>query len=141
METSLVRQRLNDTIERAKRGAAERRARNDDAARAYQPFLENVAIPLFRQVSSVLKASGYSFGVFTPGGSVRLMSDRNSEDFIEVSLDTSGRAPEVVGHVSRARGRRIIESEGPVASGAIEDITAEKLLEFLLKELEPFVER
>lgn len=141
MEVSAVRQRLNETIERAKRAAAERRARNDVAAREYEPFLQQVAIPLFRQIASVLKAAGYAFGVFTPGGSVRLMSERNAEDFIEVSLDTTGERPALLGHSSRGRGRRVIESERPVGGDSIADITEAELLEYLLHELEPFVER
>jgi hypothetical protein len=141
MEISQVKQRLTETIERAKRSAAERRARNDEASRAYQPFLEQVAIPLFRQIASVLKASGYPFGVFTPGGSVRLMSERTSEDYIELALDTTGDRPEVIAHVSRTRGRRVIESEKPVSDQPIDAITAEALLAFLLREIEPFVER
>lgn len=141
MEISQVKHRLSETIERAKRTAAERRARNDEAARAYQPFLEQVAIPLVRQLANVLKAAGYQFSVFTPGGSVRLMSERNAEDFIEISLDTTGDRPEVVGHTSRARGRRVIESERPVSDLPIDAITSEVLLAFVLKELEPFVER
>jgi hypothetical protein len=141
MEISQVKQRLIETIERAKRAAAERRARNDEASRAYQPFLDQVAIPLFRQIASVLKASGYAFGVFTPGGSVRLMSERTSEDYIELALDTTGDRPEVIAHVSRTRGRRVIESEKPVSDQPIDAITAEALLAFLLREIEPFVER
>jgi hypothetical protein len=141
MEISQVKQRLTETIERAKRAAAFRRARNDEASRAYQPFLEQVAIPLFRQVANVLKAAGYPFAVFTPGGSVRLMSERNAEDFIEVSLETTGDRPEVIGHTSRARGRRVIEAERPVSDLPIDEITSEALLAFLSKELEPFVER
>ena len=141
METSVVRQRLNQTIERSKRAAAERRTRADEAARAYEPFLQQVAIPLFRQIAGALKAMGYAFTVFTPAGGVRLMSDRNAEDFIELSLDTSGDRPAVVGHTSRARGRRVFESERPVTIKAIQEITDEDLLDFLLTELEPFVER
>jgi hypothetical protein len=141
MEISQVKQRLTETIERAKRSAAERRARNDEASRAYQPFLDQVAIPLFRQIASVLKASAYPFGVFTPGGSVRLMSERNNEDYIEIALDTTGDRPEVIAHVSRTRGRRVIESEKPVSDQPIDAITAEELLAFLLRVIEPFVER
>lgn len=141
METSLVRQRVTETIERSKRAAAERRVRNDEASRAYQPFLERIAVPMFRQVASVLKASGYGFGIFTPSGSVRLMSERTAEDFIELALDTSGDQPVVMGHTSRARGRRVIDSERPVGGPAIAEITDVQVLDFLLRELEPFVER
>ena len=141
METSAVRQRLNLIIDAAKRSASERRTRNDEAARAYARFLDEVAIPLFRQVAGALKASSYHFTVFTPGGSVRLMSDKAAEDYIELSLDTSGERPVVMGHTSRARGRRVLESEHPIADVAVGDLTDEHVLAFLLNAIEPFVER
>jgi hypothetical protein len=141
METSAVRQRLTQLIDRAKRSASERRVRNDEAARTYERFLNETAIPLFRQVAGSLKASNYHFTVFTPGGGVRLMSDKTAEDYIELSLDTSGDHPVVIGHTSRARGRRVVESERPIAEKAVADLTDEDVLEFMLKEIEPFVER
>jgi hypothetical protein len=79
--------------------------------------------------------------VFTPGGSVKLMSDKSAEDYIELSLDSSGDRPAVVGRVSRARGRRVIESEHPVAAKPVGELTEEDVLEFVLKEIGPFVER
>src|SRR6185295_3462886 len=139
METSDVRKRLNQTIERAKRQAAERRARGDEAARAFETVLSTIAVPLFRQVANILRSDGYLFNVFTPSGSVRLMSDRTAEDFIELSLETAGNQPQVIGHVSRSRGRRVIEAERAI--GGPGELTEEMVLEFLLKELEPFVER
>ena len=141
METSIVRQRLNQTIDRAKRAAAARRERGDEAARAYETFLSDRAIPLFRQLAGALKASGHPFTIVTPAGSVRLASDRSAEDFIELSLDTSGDRPLVVAHTSRTRGRRVIEAEAPVSEHAVDDISEDDLLTFVLKELEPFVER
>ncbi len=90
MEISVVRKRLTETIERAKKQAADRRGRSDQAARDFEVFLQKVAVPLFRQVANALKADGYAFTVFTPSGSVRLMSDRAAEDYIELSLDTTG---------------------------------------------------
>ena len=140
METSTVRNRLNLVIDAAKRSAAARRARNDEAARSYERVLE-FAIPLFKQIAQALKVSGYLFSVFTPGGSVKLMSDKSPEDYIELSLDTTGEHPTVMGHVSRTRGRRVIESEHPIANQAVGELTEEDVFEFLLKEIEPFVER
>src|SRR5215211_954243 len=105
MEISDVRRRLTATIERAKRNAAERRARNDASAREYGAFLDRIAVPLFRQVANVLKTEGYAFRVFTPTGSVRLMSEAHAEDYIEVALDTSGDRPMVIGSTSISRGR------------------------------------
>ena len=139
METSDVRKRLNQTIERAKRNAAERRARADEAARAFEIFLSTIAVPLFRQVANILRSDGYLFSVSTPSGSVRLMSDRAAEDFIELFLDTLDVRPHVVGHSSRSRGRRVLVSERAIGEpGAL---TEEAVLAFLLKELEAFVER
>ena len=139
MEISLVRRRLTETIERAKKQAADRRGRGDAAARDFEVFLQKVAVPLFRQIANALKADGYAFTVFTPTGSVRLMSDRAAEDFIELTLDADENPPRVMGQVSRARGGRIIDAERPVGGPA--EITEEQLLDFLLKELEAFVER
>ena len=139
METSDIRNRLNQTIERAKRQAAERRTRSDEAARAFDTFLTTIAVPLFRQVANILRADGYLFNVFTPSGSVRLMSDRAAEDFIELLLDTAGDRPQVIGHASRSWGRRVLESERAI--GEPGELTEEAVLEFVLKELEAFVER
>src|SRR5712692_2175882 len=142
MEISEVRKRVLETIDRAKRRAAERRARADDASREYERFLERAATPIFRQIAQALRAAGYPFSVFTPGGSVRLMSDRSSEDYIELALDTTGREPMVVGHTRRGRGGRVVEAERPIAEGkAIGDLTDADVLDFVVKELEPFVEK
>ncbi len=141
MEISVVRQRLNQTMEHARRTAAERRTAADAAARAYEPFLSQIAVPLMRQIASVLKAAKLPFSVNTPAGAVRLSSDRNAEDFIELSLDSSGSRPLVVCHTSRARGRRVIEHEQPVSDADIHAITEDELFDVLLQALEPFVER
>ena len=89
----------------------------------------------------MLKVHGYPFSVYTPSGGVRLISDKTSEDFIELSLDTTGDEPAVIGHSSRSRGRRIVETERPIAEGPIPSIADEQVLEFLMKELAPLVER
>ena len=126
-------------MERAKRRAADRRSRAEETSRAYDVFLDRLAIPLFRQIAGVLKAENYLFTVFTPGGSVRLMSDRGAQDYIELILDAGGDETVVAGHSSRSRGGRIIESERPIGDPAT--LTEDDVLAFMLKELEPFVER
>jgi hypothetical protein len=140
MESSTVRNRLNVIIDAARRASAERRARNDEAARSYERVLE-FSVPLFKQVAQALKVSGYLFTVFTPGGSVKLMSDKSAEDYLELSLDTSGDRADVIGRVSRMRGRRVIESERPIADKPVGELTEDDVLEFVLKEIAPFVER
>ena len=139
MEISIVRKRLTETIERAKKQAGERRALGDQASRDFEVFLQKIAVPLFRQIANALKADSYAFTVFTPSGSVRLMSDRSAEDYIELTLDASDNPPRVMGQISRTRGSRVIDAERAI--GAPETLTEEELLEFLLKELEAFVAR
>jgi hypothetical protein len=142
MDISEVRKRVRATIDRAQRAAAERRESRDRASRAFESFLETTAIPLFRQVANALRADSYLFSVFTPVGSVRLMSDRNSQDYIEIVLDAdAAEGPRVVGHTSWSRGRRVRESEHVIGSGEPEAIHEDELLAFVMKELEPFVER
>ncbi len=141
MEISDVKRRVLETIDRSRTRAAERRARADRAARDYEQWLDRTAIPVFRQVANVLRSQGYPFTVFTPGGGVRLASDRSGDDFVELSLDTAGDEPQVLGHTSRTRGRHIVESERVVGGGDPASLTEEEVLAFLLNALEPFVER
>lgn len=142
MEISDVRKRILETLDRAKRAAVERRASADQAASEYDAFLDRTAAPLFRQVASALRAEGHLFNVFMPGGSVRLSSDRAAEDYVELTFDTTGAHPHVLGRSSRSRGRRVIETERILGSGGpIRDVTEEEVLAFVLKELEPLLER
>ena len=142
MEISDVRKRVLETIVRAKRNVTERRARVDEAGREYEVFLQQLAVPLFRQIVNVLRAENYLFNVFTPGGSVRLMSERSAEDYIELVLDTTEDPPRVTGRASRSRGRRVLETERPIgAPGPVRDLTEDDVLRFVMQELERFVER
>src|SRR5688572_16177316 len=96
METSDVRRQVVETIDRAKRRAQERRARVDEAAKTYERFLEETAGPLFRQIANALRAHAHPFSVSTPGGSVRLASERGGDDSIEIVLGTDDDDPVVV---------------------------------------------
>ena len=142
MEVSLVRKRLKSAIDRARERSQQRRQRTAEAERAYQKFLDEIATPIAKQLANSLKAEGYAFTVFTPGGGLRLASDRGRDDYIELALDNTGDEPQVVGRLSRTRGSRTIEDERPVKPGvAPESITEDELLEFFLDALEPWLER
>jgi hypothetical protein len=141
METSDVKRRVVEAIDRARRAIQERRVRADEASKEFEAFLDRIAVPLCKQLASALKAEGYSFVTFSPSGAVRLASERSPEDYIELTLDTQGDAPLVIGHTRRGRGRRIIETERPLRHCPVREITEDDVLTFLLKELEPFVER
>jgi len=142
MEIADVRKRVLQTIDLARRAAAERHERVDAAGREYDLFLERVATPIFRQVANVLRAEGHPWSVSTPSGSVRLSPDRSPRDYIELALDTTGEQPEVLGHTSRTRGGRVIETEHPLgAGGPVRDLAEDTVLQFVLQELQAFVER
>jgi hypothetical protein len=140
MEVSVVRKQIVAAIDRAKKANADRRVRSDQLSRDYDAFLPDVAVPLFRQIAGVLKASGYPFSVSTPGGSVRLSSEKSAEDYLELALDT-GDEPQVLLRSIRARGRRVVEKERPITAGALTAVSEDDLLSLLLEALEPFLSR
>lgn len=142
MEISDVRRRLRGAIDRARRDAAERRIRSDAAARDYEQFLSEWAVPTVQMLASALAGEGHRFKVFTPAGSVRLASEAAPENFIELALDATQDPPAVMGRISLGRGRRMTSSERPVREGAaVRDLTDEDVLQFLVTEIVPFVER
>jgi hypothetical protein len=142
MEISDVRRRVRQMLDQARRASAERRVRADAAAQAYEGFLSKVATPVFRMFATAIKAEGRAFAVFTPAGGLRLASERSADDFIELSLDTSSDPPAVVARINRGRGSRLLTVERSIRDGAtVESLTEEDVLEFLLREIEPFVER
>ncbi len=142
MEISDVRRGLRQRIEQARRATVERRARADTAARVYEAFLTDVATPVFQMFANALRVESYPFKLFTPAGGLRLMSERSSDDFIELALDTTTDPPVVLARVNRGRGSRLVTSERPIRpDAAIDAITDQDVLQFLLNEIEPFVER
>jgi hypothetical protein len=142
VEVSQVRNRLRRAIDGARDHSQERRQRVAEAERAYKAFLDEVATPLVRQVANALKVEGYAFSVFTPGGGLRLASDRGRDDYIEFALDDTGDVPQVVARISRSRGSRTLDEERPIKPGVSPDgITDDELLEFLLNALEPWLEK
>lgn len=142
MEVSFVRNRLTRAIERARRVAQDRRQRAADTERSYETFLQEVATPVVRMLATALKAEGYPFTVFTPAGRLRLASDKGRDDYIELMIDSTVDPPQVTGLVTYGRGSRTISEEHPLKAGATpEAITQDDVLDFLLKALEPWLER
>jgi len=133
---------LNIAITAARDRAQRRRERAADAQLTFETFLTEVATPVARQLANAMKPEGYAFTVFTPGAGLRLASDRGRDDFIELSLDTAGDTPEVVGRIRHQRGSRTIDEEMPVKRGASpREISEDDVLEFFLGALEPWLER
>jgi hypothetical protein len=142
VEVADVRRQVQAALAAARERSQQRRQRVAEAESGYDQFLANVAVPLARQVANVLKAEGRTFTVSTPGRSVRLETERGRDDFVEITLNTDADPPAVVGRMRHTRGSRTIDEERPVKSGATPDqITEDDLLEFLLRALEPWIER
>jgi len=142
MEVSLVNKRVQIAIEQARGRAQTRRHAAASAEKAYALFLETVATPVTRQVANALKVAGIAFTLGTPGGGLRLAADRGRDDFIEFVLDASGDVPQAAGRVSVTRGSRTIDQVVPIKPGtAIEDLADEDVLDFLVRALEPWLER
>ena len=142
MEVSQVRKRLQQAIGVARERAQGKRQRTADAQRAYDAFLQDVAVPIGRQVANALKVDGYAFSVFTPGEGLRLADDRSRDDYIELALDTTGDVPQVIGRISHTRGSRRLLEEMPVKANVPPDaLTEDDMLEFFARSLERWFER
>jgi hypothetical protein len=141
MDVSELRKRILRAIDDAKKDVSARRTVLDAANRAYEAFLDAVAVPLLRQSAVVLKASGHLFDVHTPAGSVRLVAERSPHTFLEIALDTSQPDPVVIGRVSLTRGRQgLVVEERPIAPARpVETLTEEDLAAFLITEIPKLV--
>jgi len=140
MDAGLLRKRVRTEIDAARRTSAERRQAAATATRAYETFLETVAAPAFRQMANVLRAEGVPFEAQTPGGAVRLVSDRSRDDLIELSLDTTADPPQPILVTTRTRGGRLLRTERPLKDRtAIDRITEDELIEALIEELRPWL--
>jgi hypothetical protein len=140
MDSGLIRKRLRAEIDAARRTSAERRERATIATRAYDVFLENVAVPAFRTMSNVLRAEGVPFEAQTPGSTVRLVSDRSRDDVIEMMLDTTTDPPQPVFVTTRTRGGRLLQTERPLKDRApIDKLTEDEVIDGLIEELRPWL--
>ena len=139
-DVAQIRKRLRSEIEQARRSAAERRERSKSATRAYETFLDGIAIPTFRQIATVLRAEGILFEVQTPTAGVRLVSDRNRDDRIELELDDTQDPPQLMVSSTRHWGSRMVRNEHAIKPRTpVEQITEDDLFERLFEELRPWL--
>ena len=142
IETSELRKRLRHALEERRQSTAARRAKLDEASAAYTELLEITATPLAQTLANALRAEGHHFTVFTPNGGLRMALAKSAEDYIEFTLDTSQDEPFAALRVNRTRGRRVVQHERPVKGRTpIDQLTEEDVLQALLEEIAPFVER
>ena len=142
IEISELRKRLRLAIDERRKTTAARRTALDAAATAYAELLDMIATPLVQKLANALRAEGHNFTVFTPNGGLRMALAKSADDFIEFVLDTSQDEPFVALRVNRSRGRRVVQHERPVKGRtAVDRLSEEDVLQALLDEIAPFVER
>lgn len=142
MELVQIRRRVQTTLADIKRAAAERREKVAAAERVFGAFLADVATPTVSAIAQSLAAEGYAYRVTTPGGAVRMSSDRSNRTYVEIRLDTAGHEPQLVAQIGRERGSRVFEDERPICRGmSVEAVTDEHLLAALLDLLPELIER
>ena len=74
------------------------------------------------------------------GGGVRLQSERNRDDAIEIELDTSADPPQPLVTITRVRGSRVIQSDRSIkGSNPLVQLTEDDVIEMLLEELRPWL--
>ncbi len=139
-DVAVVRKRVKTAIEQARREQAERRGRVTEATKAYDGFLEDAAIPVFKMFANILKSEGLHFEVMTPAGGVRLQSERQRDDCIEMELDTTADPPQPLVTITRVRGSRIVRSDRSIkGSTSLVQLAEEDVIEMLLEELRPWL--
>jgi hypothetical protein len=142
IETSELRKRLRHAIDERRKNTAARRQKVDAAAAAYTELLELVATPIVQMLANALRAEGHNFTVFTPNGGLRMSLAKSADDFIEFVLDTAQDEPFAALRVNRTRGRRVVQEERPIKGRTpVERLSEEDVLQALLAEIAPFVER
>ena len=143
MDVSELRKRILQALDTARKDAVVRRSTVDEAARAYERFLESVVVPLLKQSQDVLRAENQLFTMHAPAGSARLVSDNSPNTFVEFTLDVTPVVPQVVGRVSLTRGRQaVIVEERPISTTkSVADLEDDDVAQFLVTEIPKLIMR
>jgi hypothetical protein len=136
MDVSEIRKQIIRALDNARKDSEVRRQATDQAAAEYEAFLNDVAVPLFRQAATVLRALGHEFTANTPAGSVRLESAAG-HDFLELELAASGGRVQVIARTAVMRGRSgpLIEERPLAGQKRIGDLKEEDVAAFLTTEI------
>lgn len=139
-ELAELRRRVRQQMQDAKRRKAERREARDVAAKAWDTAVAEVVEPAATQMAAALTGEGLPVRLETPRGTIRLVSQRSADDYIELVLDTDDEqeSPEVIGRTVVGRGRQSVTvMEEPL--GAPGSLTDDSVTEFLLRAVGPWI--
>ena len=139
-ELTDLRRRVRQAMQDAKRNAAQRREARDEASKAWDTAVAEIVEPAATQMAAALTGEGVPFRLETPRGTIRLVSERSKNDYIEIVLDAGDErdVPEVIGRNVVGRGRQgvtLIEE----SLGAPSELTDDAVTEFLLKAIGPWI--
>lgn len=135
-----LRRRVRQAIQDAKRQSAARREARDAASAAWATAVADVVEPAATVFAAALTGEGMPFRLETPRGTVRLVSERSADDYIEIALDDSDdrESPEVIGRSVLGRGRQgvtVVEE----TLGAPASLTDDRLTAFYLTAIAPWI--
>ena len=139
-ELADLRRRVRQAMQDAKQKAAARRAARDEASQAWATAVAEVVEPAATNVAAAFTGEGMPFRLDTPRGTIRLVSERSADDYIEIVLDDSDErdAPEVIGRSVRARGRQSVtvveELLGPPSQ-----LTEDRVIAFFMNAIDPWI--
>ena len=139
-ELTDLRRRVRQAIQDAKRRAGDRRTARDEASKAWATAVAEVVEPEATVMAAALTGEGLPFRLETPRGTIRLVSERSADDYIEIVLDDSDErdVPEVIGRSVMGRGRQSVTViEEPL--GAPADLTPDRISAFFLDAIAPWI--
>jgi len=143
MEPSALRKRVKEAIDGARQAATARRVAGDAAERAWRAARETVVVPTWQQTVQVLRSEGYLLQVSTPSDTVRVSTEKNPQDGVELALETGSQGPFLLQRVTTTRGREVTSDERVAVAGTetIAALNEEQAVALLLSALAPFFER
>lgn len=139
-ELTDLRRRVRQAMQDAKRKSAQRREARDEASKAWDTAVAEVVEPAATQMAAALTGEGLPFRLETPRGTIRLVSERSKDDYVEIALDSADEReiPEVLVRSVVGRGRQSVtvveQSLGPPAL-----LTDDRVTAFLLDAIGPWI--
>jgi hypothetical protein len=135
-----LRRRVRQAIQDAKRQGAARRDARDAASAAWAAAVADVVEPSATVFAAALTGEGLPFRLETPRGTVRLVSERSADDYIEIALEDSDdrESPVVIGRSVLGRGRQgvtVVEE----SLGAPADLSDDRVTAFYLTAIAPWI--
>lgn len=132
-ELTDLRRRVRQAVQDAKRKAAARREARDNASKAWDEAVASIVEPTATLMAAAFTGEGMPHRLETPRGTIRLVNERSTSDYIEIVLDADEDrdVPEVIGRSVAGRGRQSVTVVEQLL-GAPDQLTEDRLISFFL---------